>query len=416
MKKFLSIALLLMLSSPASAMSLNEAADIAVANNPSLQRTKRDIDSARQDVKIARGQRGLNVSLSGSFNADKTEGAQESESASSRISGSLPLYSGRRLESAINSAELGVDISQFNFEQSTDDLIFEVTTAYVNALENRATAAVDVETYENLVEHERNIEELYRAGSKAKIDWLRANVEASNATQDVARSHAAYEVSLTQLATLLSLDAINDIDVEDFFVDIETLDDLGYYLRSAEENRNDLKADILKIEQGEIAITSAKSGWLPEVNASAGTGFSARSRKWDPTSDASAGVSASWNIFDSNVTRARVDEAQIALEQLKLAMQSDIENVREEVITAHKNLRSALIRLTTTQKAVELAEEERYIATERYRAGEGILLDVLDSELALSTAKKNHVSAKHDVIRYHFQLKHATGSTLNLQG
>ena len=311
---------------------------------------------------------------------------------------------------------MGVDIAQFNFEQSTDDLIFEVTTAYVNALENRATKAVDIETHDNLVEHERNIEELYRAGSKAKIDWLRATVEVSNSTQDVARSHAAYEVSLTQLATLLSLDAITDIDVEDFFVDIEMIDDLEYYLRSAEENRNDIKADVLKIEQGEVQITSAKSGWLPEINASAGAGFSARSRNWDPTSDASAGLNASWNIFDSNVTRARVDEARIALEQLKLAMQSDIESVREEVITAHKNLRSALIRLTTTQKAVELAEEERYIATERYRAGEGILLDVLDSELALSTAKKNHVSAKYDVIRYHFQLKHAMGSTLNRQG
>ena len=393
-------------------MTLREAADMAVENNPSLQRTKRDIDTAREDVKIARGQKGLSISLSGSFNADKSEGVQESESASSRVTGSIPLYSGRRLESAIRSAELGVDIAQLNFYQSTDDLIYQVATAYVNALENRATAAVDVETRDNLIEHERNIEALYIAGSKAKIDWLRATVETSNASQDVARSHAAYEVSLTQLATLLSLDAITNIDVEDFFID-STIGDPDQYIRLAEENRNDLKADELRIEQGEVQVVSAKSGWLPEVSASAGTGFSARSRKWDPTSDASAGLSASWNIFDSKVTRARVDEAEIEVEQLRLALQSDVESAREEVVTAYKNLRSALVRFETTQKAVELAEEERYIATERYRAGEGILLDVLDAEVALSTAKKNHVSAKYDVIRYHFQLSHAMGNTLN---
>ena len=393
-------------------MTLREAAEIAVINNPSLQRTKREIDSARQDVKIARGQKGVSVAISGSFDANKAEGTSDSESASTRLSGSLPLYSGRRLESAIRSAELGVDIAQFNFDQSTDDLIYQVATAYVNALENRATAEVDVETRNNLFEHEKNIEALYSAGAKAKIDWLRATVETSNAAQDVARSHAAYEVSLTQLATLLSLDAISSIEVEDFFID-DSLGNVDIYLRRAEETRNDLKADVLKIEQGEVAITSAKSGWLPEVNASAGTGFSARSRKWDPSSDASAGLSASWNIFDSKVTRARVDEAEIALEQLKLAMQSDVENIREEVVTAHKNLRSALVRFETTQKAVELAEEERYIASERYRAGEGILLDVLDAEVALSTAKKNHVSARYDVIRYHFQLRHAIGKTLD---
>ena len=159
MKKFLSIALLLMMSCPASAMTLREAAEIAVINNPSLQRTKREIDSARQDVKIARGQKGISVSINGSFDANKSEGANDSESLSSRLTGSLPLYSGRRLESAIRSAELGVDIAQFNFDQSTDDLIYQVATAYVNALENRATAEVDVETRNNLVEHEKNIEQ-----------------------------------------------------------------------------------------------------------------------------------------------------------------------------------------------------------------------------------------------------------------
>ncbi len=412
MKKFLSIALLLMMTSSASAMTLREAAAIAVANNPDLQRTERALEIARQDVKIAQGQKGVSISISGSANADKTEGVDASESVSSRISGSIPLYSGRRLESAIESARIGVDIAQLTFDQSVDDLIYQVTTAYVNALENRATVAVDIKTRDNLIEHEKNIEALYNAGAKAKIDWLRATVETANAEHDVVRSQAAYEVSLTQLATLLSLDAISNIDVEDFFIDI-TLDDIGYYLNVAEQNRLDLKADVLKIEQGEVQVTSAKSGWLPEVSASAGTGFSARSNKWDPTSDASAGLSASWNIFDSKVTRARVDEAQIEVERLKLAMQSDIEGVREDVVTAHKNLRSALVRLSTAQKSVDLAEEERYIATERYRAGEGILLDVLDAEVALSTAKKNYVSAKYDVIRYRFQLAHAVGNTLN---
>ena len=411
MKKLFLTALLLFSTCTASAMSLREAADIAVANNPALQRTKREIDSAQQSVKIARGQKGVSVSISGSADANKTEGADESESVSSRISGSIPIYSGRRLESAIESAEIGVDIAQLNFYQSIDDLVYQVATAYVNALENRATAQVDIETRDNLIEHEKNIEVLYNAGAKAKIDWLRATVESSNAAQTVARSQTDYEVSLTQLATLMSLDAISDIDVEDFYIN-SGLGDIECYLRTAEENRNDLKADALRIDRGETQVTSAKSGWLPEISASAGTGFSARSNKWDPTSDASAGVSASWNIFDSKVTRARVDEAEIEVERLKLAMQSDIESVREDVITAYKNLRSAIVRVSTTQKAVELAEEERYIATERYRAGEGILLDVLDAEVALSTAKKNHVSAKYDVIRYHFQLRHAMGTTL----
>ena len=183
-----------------------------------------------------------------------------------------------------------------------------------------------------------------------------------------------------------------------------------------EENRCDLKSDALRIEQGELNVISAKSGWLPSITASVGTDLNANStssKRWHPTPDASAGVSASWNIFDSGVTRAEVDSAKVEVERLKLAMDSDVDSVNESVVTAHKNLRIALLRLTTTQRSVELAEEERYIATERYNAGEGILLDILDAELALSTAKKNNVSARYDVIRYSFDLAHATGDTLN---
>ena len=93
-------------------------------------------------------------------------------------------------------------------------------------------------------------------------------------------------------------------------------------------------------------------------------------------------------------------------------MDADIDAIHEDVVTAYKNLRIALLRFSTTQKIVDIAEEQRYIATEKYNAGEGILLDVLDAELALSTAKKNNVSARYDVIRYSFDLAHAIGDTM----
>ena len=229
--------------------------------------------------------------------------------------------------------------------------------------------------------------------------------------QTAARSHAAYEVALTNLATLMSTDSIANLTVEDFETHLK-LDDVEKYLSEADENRLDLKADALRIEQGEFDVTSAKSGWLPSVDASVSTDLNAMSRRWHFTPDASAGVSASWSIFDSGVTRAAVDSAKVEVERLKLVMDADLDSVHEDVVTAHKNLRISLLRLTTTQRAVDLAQEERFIATERYNVGEGILLDVLDAEVALSTAKKNNVSARYDVMRYSFDLAHAIGDTL----
>ena len=390
---------------------MQDAVQTALTNNPNLQRTAQSIRVAEESLKSARGRKGVSVSASGRANISKTEGVDESESLSTGLSASLPLYSGNRLEAAIKFAELGIDISKLEFSQAQDDLIHKVVTAYVNALENLATSQVDFDTEKNLAEHEKMIAAQYDAGAKAKIDLLRAQVETSNALQNAARSHAAYEVALINLAALMSTDSIVSLTVEDFETHL-ALDEIEKYLSEADENRLDLQADALRIEQGELNVTSAKSGWLPELSASVGTNLSGYSREWHFMPDASAGISASWNIFDSGVTRAAVESAKTEVERLKLAMDSDLDSVHESVITAHKNLRIALLRLTTTKKAVELAEEERYIATERYNAGEGILLDILDAEVALSTAKKNNVSARYDVMRYSFDLAHAVGNTL----
>ena len=397
----------------ASALNLREAAQTALENNPSLQRTQREIKVAEEYLKVARGNKGLSISASSSFNAAKTEGTLHSNSLSARISASLTLYSGNKLESQIKSAELDIETAKLSFFKAQDDLVYQVAIAYVDALENLATTKVNLQTEENLAEHEKNIALLYDAGSKAKIDLLRAQVETVNAEQDTAKSHAAYEVSLVNLVTLMAVDNISGITLEEISTELEMLD-LEDFLSLADENRDDLKADALKIDQGGLNIEIARANKRPTVTAQAGTGINSAYDSWHPTPDASIGVSASWNIFDSGITNAQIQSAEIALEQLRLQMENDINSVHEDVITAYKNLRIAIMRLRTTQKAVDLAEEERYIATEKYNAGEGILLDILDAETALATARKNLVSATYDVARYRLDLAHAMGDTLSV--
>ena len=255
---------------PAQALPVQEAIQAALINNPDLQRTEQSIQLAEESLKSARGRKGVSISASGNVNFSKTEGVEESERASTGLSASLPLYSGERLETAIKSAELEIEVAKLNFAQAQDDLIYRVATAYVNALENLATSKVDLETEQNLAEHEQMIAAQYDAGAKAKIDLLRAQVETSNAMQDTSRSHAAYEVTLTNLAALMSADSIVNLSVEDFETHL-VLEDVEKYLTEADENRLDLKADELRIEQGELNIISAKSGWLPNVTASVGT-------------------------------------------------------------------------------------------------------------------------------------------------
>ena len=66
----------------------------------------------------------------------------------------------------------------------------------------------------------------------------------------------------------------------------------------------------------------------------------------------------------------------------------------------YNSMREAEKRFESTKEAVKEADEDYFIATEKYKAGEGIMLDIIDAQTALSTARQNYISAQYDYARY----------------
>ena len=201
---------------------------------------------------------------------------------------------------------------------------------------------------------------------------------------------------------------LTDDFVYDTF-DISLSDCIGYALRS----RKDLLADRYTLQQKELAVKEAKAGLRPSVSLSAGTGLSQNfepegrdSHSWN------AGVAASWNLFDSGVTRAAIDEAEAARDKAALSLEKARQDVDLAVREAYYNMREAEHRMNSTADAVGQAQQDYYIAWEKYRAGEGIMLDVIDAQTALSKARLNEISAQYDYVRCKAQVVDAMGTGL----
>jgi outer membrane protein TolC len=126
-------------------------------------------------------------------------------------------------------------------------------------------------------------------------------------------------------------------------------------------------------------------------------------------------VGLSWNIFDSGVTNAQVKAAQTALDVAKLTLLKDQETVDYNLRQAYYNMREAEKRLNSTQDAVHQAEEDAFIAREKYRAGEGLMLDIIDAQEALSKARLNYISAQYDYARYKAAVENAMGMELTAE-
>jgi len=399
----------------AAELSLDQAVKLALEQNIELRITEKGIDTAKADLKSARGANSFNVNANAGINTNKTQDSARTDSASEKISVTLPIYNGGKTRANIRSGKIGVDAAELQTARKREDVRLSVIKKYYDVLEAKKKVSINRESVDKYRAHLTNVQNLYRAGSKAKLDVLRSSVELADAKQNLIKSENNYEVELLNLRKLLRLDAKEPLVLTDDFNYTPFFPRMENCVEYALNNRKDLLIDEYTVQQKELAVKSAKAGFLPSLNLSASGGLSQDLYPNNKDSrSVGAGLSASWNIFDSGVTRAAVDKAKTALEVAKLNMENDQESVNISVRQAYYNMREAEKRLISTQTAVGEAKEDYFIANEKYRAGQGILLDVIDAQVALSTAELNNNSAQYDYARYKATVENEMGLDLGL--
>ena len=409
----LSTALFLPLQADAMSLTLTEAIHTALAANTGLRVTQTGEQSADAALKQARGKNSISAEASDTLRTSKVRDEDAQTSNSLSVSARLPLYSGGANEANIASGEIGARAARLMTERAREDLKYEVIAAYWNAVEAGKKIEVQRDTVNKYDAHLKNVTALYDAGAQAKIDVLRSSVELSNARQELIRAENTYEVNVATLRNLMNIDRAepltltSEVAYQPFETSVENC--ISYANRS----RLDLAEERMKVQQKELAVESARAGKKPTVSLTLGTGLTSQFRpRHDTNADVSASVGVSWNIFDSGVTRAAIEAAEAERDIALLTLKKTEETIDLNLRKAYLNMREAEQRFSSTGDAVRQAREDYYIANERYRAGEGILLDIIDAQTALSAAETNAISARYDYARYRAQVENLMGAAL----
>ena len=224
-------------------LSLQQAINMALEQNTSLRITQKSEDKAEAAVREAKGNDGISISASDNLTVSKSTDSSRNSSNSLGLSASYPLYTGGKNQASIDSSELGLRAAVLMTQRARETLKLDVVKAYYTALESKKTAAVNQESVDKYEAHFTNVQQLYSAGSKARIDVLRASVELSNARQALIRSQNTYEVNLAKLRDLINMDRKEPLNLTDdfFYVTFET--PMEKCIDYAFRNRKDLMVD-----------------------------------------------------------------------------------------------------------------------------------------------------------------------------
>ena len=405
-------------------LTLDDSIQMAMENNRTIKQSVTDVDYANWGLHQARRATGPSISWSGSaskLGGKAYEASQRADMYNREFSNSIqagyPLYTGGKNENNIKSAKYGLDSADLTLENTKQSIRQQVTTDYFNILQYRNLIQVNQDSVDTLQAHLDNVNAQYRVGTVAKSDVLASEVQLANAKQNLVSQQNNYNIAVATLNNAVGLPTDTVLNIRDELKYTKYDLNINDCTQYAREHRPDgLSADY-KVRQAEAAVKVAQASNLPQVNAVVKRSFAGEDAfGTDHTSSDiwSAGISASWDVFDNNVTQAAVRQAEATLRKAQEAALQQGDTIQLEVRTAYLNLMAAETNIRTTKVAVDQAQEDYKIAQVRYSAGVGTNLDVMDAEEKLISAQTNYVTSLYNYNTSKASLDKAMGIKVDL--
>ena len=413
--------------------SLQSLIDFALAHNPEIAATTFDGQAAAARTRAAQGARLPRISIDGGY----TRYGEDLRLTAASYNGELgvfgdniltvdlvlrlPLYTGGRLTAEMHAAELLEASAGQRLARSRGELVYNVSSLYYSQLAQvRLIESLNfsADTLEGQI---KRVNALIVARKAAKVDALRTEVKLADIHQRLLREKNSLAVQRQALLNLMGAVGASEGfalagALQPPMAEVRSFETLA---ASALTHRPDALAAHTEFEAQTARVDAARAGYLPTLNllGAVGNRIMAHPTQHPPgqqrNDDASRiGITFETPLYDGGRTGARVDEenARLAAQRerlVKLQLQ-----IRLEVETAYTNLASALERLASTVKAVDLSTESLRIEQEKYALARGTVLDVLDAQSAQLDAQANQIRALAEANAAAAQLALATGENL----
>lgn len=254
----------------------------------------------------------------------------------------------------------------------------------------------------------------FNAGTATQSDRLQAQTALSQAVLNRIRAEGDAASAQGTLANIMGFDASQRFELApppETGPDPVAERDIGRLIADARQHRPDLVAADAQIKAAEAQVVATRSSGLPSFSLNAGlTRTEYQNSSVSSTSmDTSLGVSVRMPWFSGfrDTYQNRVAKAQL---EGKVAERDRIANqVALEVWNAYQSLLTNSEALRAANDLLASAELSEKMASGRYQAGVGSILDALSAQSALASAQQQRVAALYSYQASKFILAQAMG-------
>ena len=301
----------------------------------------------------------------------------------------MPVYAGGRIRAGRKAAQANSEATRQMADAVRNSLAFEVARTFYSAHKTRefirATEAAVQGFESNLAVARKRFE----AGTALRQDVLDVEVRLAQAREDRVRARNANALALRALRNLLGIEEPS-LEISD------TAPAVAAPESGELRHRPELLAALWRTQAAEAQLRQARSGFLPQLSAFGRYDYD-EGWKFDSSGDSySAGVHLQWDVWDGDLTRARVKQARAALDEAREEERKVRLAIGLEVEQAQLNLQESSERLAVSAQSVDQAAESVQLTRARFEQGLALATQVIDAETALTAARVRRAEAESD--------------------
>lgn len=274
-------------------------------------------------------------------------------------------------------AEAEFDLAHRKKENEQNKLAFEAQQQYLNVIRTQEQKDLLESNLERAKDLRRLAEAAYNAGTKARIEVIRADAQVANLEVTLLGAESAVNIAKAALNVTIGKELTEPLQLsEDFALpEIGEIEDLVKATNRAVANR-------IEIATARTRLTVAERMMVYAQNR-----FSTQDIKYI--------------------------EAEIALEQARLGVKLAEDGIRLEVFTIYQQFAVIEKQLAARQKSLELVALNYHLAKLRYESGIATQGEVMDAMLALVEQETRLLNETFDYYIDYLNWRLKTGLPVN---
>ena len=381
-------------------LTLAAVTEAALCNNPQTREAYANARVQAAQVGIAKSAYlfSVNDNVSGSLNRASPEQPNRSNPFSNfnnNIVASYLLYDFGNRDANLENAHQLLQAASATQNSIVQSVLLNAIQAYY--LVQAGIAALDAahETERASEESFKAAEARYNAGLATPSDKLQAQTLFAQNTLTRITAEGTLKTAYGTLANVMGLAANQPLKLisGNSILPQQNIDqDINTLIEQAHTRRPDLMASEAQLKAAQASIAASRAASKPTVSLSVSNNFQDGSNL-SSSNNSALGVTVSIPIFDGYGPSYRIRSAE-AIAEVRSAQRDQLRlQISLDVWRAYQNLRTANESISAATVLVSSAEESSRVTLGRYKAGVGNIIDNLNAQGALATARQQKIQA-----------------------